>query len=69
MSSGPEVCRGKKRPIEEPSNSFESDGDETNLIQLKKKCLELERRVQELEGMWMRKYTSCNISHIINFFI
>ncbi|CAF0977419.1 unnamed protein product [Adineta steineri] len=47
------VRRGEKRTTEELSNSNENEYDEMNFIQLKKKCLELERRINELEGMWM----------------
>ena len=53
MCLGPQVCRGEKRLIEELSNSIESDDNQTDLMQLKKKCLELEGRIQELEGTWM----------------
>ena len=55
MSSGSHIGRGEKRSIGESSDFSESDNNQNNLIQLKKKCVELEERLQLLESLWIRK--------------
>ncbi len=72
MCSGPRVNVGQKRHIEESSDSILDDNNTSELIRLKKKCLEIEKRVEVLETTWMRTFINCNCIHFINvshFFI
>ncbi|CAF4862389.1 unnamed protein product [Rotaria sp. Silwood1] len=51
--TSPRVIVGQKRHIEESSDSVVEGNNTDELIRLKKKCLEIEKRVEVLEMTWM----------------
>ncbi len=54
---------GQKRPLEQSFDLMEGErspgqssaATDTNNIKLKKKCMHLEARIEQLESEWMRK--------------
>lgn len=66
ISDGSIIGR-QKRPIELVDSSA-IDNTETEIINLKKRCIALEQRVEVLEKTCLCKFKSFNSSRILRFF-
>lgn len=56
LCSDPQVILGQKRHIEESSDTIVDKDNMNELVQLKKQCFDIEKRIEILESKWMRKY-------------
>ncbi|CAF3074642.1 unnamed protein product, partial [Rotaria sp. Silwood2] len=62
--TSPRVIVDQKRHIEESSDSILDENNTDELVRLKKKCLEIEKRVEVLELTWMRNDINSRPEHL-----